>query len=297
MADNVTLPGTGAPVATDEVAGTGEHVQLVKLAASADGSRVVIPADGQGLTVKHADSLAGSASNLAAALNSALTWPADGDDSMLAYIVTGTTGTVIWEATVDGTNWFTHPMTIQVGTTDLKVSAGVTPATGMVFRVACNGFHSVRLRVSSALGAALSVYSVRSIGVTFMKAMDMAPSPHNLGYALVNRCAQYTAAQTGTALWTPGTGRRIAVTSVQIQGYGTTAGTVILWFGGSADTTYSIGTDAAIFDGEFAQSATNKPGVILTPSVPYVGATDFVLRVTTTNAQSVRFNVWGYEFV
>jgi hypothetical protein len=46
MADNVDItPGTGKIVATDEVAGTLEHVQLFKLAIATDGSRTLIPAD------------------------------------------------------------------------------------------------------------------------------------------------------------------------------------------------------------------------------------------------------------
>lgn len=111
----------------------------------------------------------------------------------------------------------------------------------------------------------------------------------------VNKTAQYTAAQTGTALWTPAAGKAVVITNLQIQSYGTTAGTCVVWFGGAADTTYTRGTDFPIFDGEFAPSATNKPGVInaFTPGVR--GAADFVLRVTTTNAQSVTISVWGYE--
>ena len=53
--------------------------------------------------------------------------------------------------------------------------------------------------------------------------------------------------------------------------------------------------DAAIFDGEFAPSATNKPGVIMSFPTPIRGTNDFVLRVTTTNAQSITITVWGYE--
>jgi len=109
------------------------------------------------------------------------------------------------------------------------------------------------------------------------------------------KCATYVAAQTGTALWTPAAGRAVCVTAIQIQSYGTTAGTCIVWFGGSADTTYTRGTDAAVFDGEFAPSATSKPGVYIAHQVHPRGAADFVLRVTTTNAQSVTVNVWGYE--
>lgn len=47
MADNVSITaGSGTNIATDEVTGTLEHVQLMKLAISTDGSRTLVPADG-----------------------------------------------------------------------------------------------------------------------------------------------------------------------------------------------------------------------------------------------------------
>lgn len=47
MADNVDITaGSGTGIATDQVTGTLEHVQLVKLAIATDGSRTLIPADG-----------------------------------------------------------------------------------------------------------------------------------------------------------------------------------------------------------------------------------------------------------
>lgn len=115
------------------------------------------------------------------------------------------------------------------------------------------------------------------------------------GFAATNKNATYAAAQTGTALWTPAAGKAVVITSVQIQSFGTTAGLAQLWFGGAADTTFTRGTDAAVFDGEFAPSTTNKPGVIMSFPTPVRGTADFVLRVTTTNAQSINFSVWGYE--
>jgi len=111
----------------------------------------------------------------------------------------------------------------------------------------------------------------------------------------VNKNATYTSAQTGTAIWTPASGKAVVITFVQIQSYGTTAGTATLWFGASADTTFTRGTDAAVFDGEFAPSATNKPGVVMPFPTPVRGTADYVLRVTTTNAQSITVSVWGYE--
>ena len=47
MADNVAITaGSGTGIATDEVSGTLEHVQLFKLAIATDGSRTLVPADG-----------------------------------------------------------------------------------------------------------------------------------------------------------------------------------------------------------------------------------------------------------
>lgn len=111
----------------------------------------------------------------------------------------------------------------------------------------------------------------------------------------VNKTVTQTTAQTGSAVWTPAAGKAVVITSLQIQSFGVTAGTAIVWFGGSADTTYTRGTDLPIFDGEFAPTATNKPGVYVTFPTPIRGTADFVLRLTTTNAQSITVSVWGYE--
>ena len=107
---------------------------------------------------------------------------------------------------------------------------------------------------------------------------------------LVHEAAQYTSAQTSTVLVAGGASEKVVVTKVQIQSYGTTAGTCILYFGTGA---YSRGTNRAIFDGEFAPSATLKPGVIM--DGPFIAGTngDDVL-VTTTNAQSVTISIWFY---
>ena len=129
-----------------------------------------------------------------------------------------------------------------------------------------------------------------------MKGLNSAGTNDRIRANTTNfKCATYTTAQTGTALWTPAAGKAVCVTSIQIQSYGTTAGTAQVWFGASADTTYTRGTDAPVFDGEFAPSATNKPGFAMTFPVQVRGTADYVLRVTTTNAQSITINVWGYE--
>lgn len=110
------------------------------------------------------------------------------------------------------------------------------------------------------------------------------------------KSAQYTTAQTGAALWTPAAGKAICVTQMQIQVGGTVSGTAQVWFGASADTAYTRGTDAPIFDGEFAPSTTNKPGVYMAFTTPPRGTADYILRVTTSAAiNPITVTVWGYE--
>jgi len=100
--------------------------------------------------------------------------------------------------------------------------------------------------------------------------------------------AQYTTTQTGATLATPTTGKRIIVTYFQIQAGGTTAGTMQLWFGASGDTSYTRGTDIAVFDGEFAPSSTLKPGVVAgvgdTETPLAIGNANDILRVTDSAA-------------
>jgi len=114
-------------------------------------------------------------------------------------------------------------------------------------------------------------------------------------WTLTFKGAQYTTTQTGVALWTPTSGKKVVITSYQIQVGGTTAGTMQLWFGASADTTFTRGTDGTIFDGEFAPSATLKPGVVQT-GLWIASTADYILRVTDSAAiNPLTVTVWGYE--
>lgn len=111
------------------------------------------------------------------------------------------------------------------------------------------------------------------------------------------KSANYTAAQTGVALWTPGAGKKIAITSLVIGTYGTTQGRVHVWFGGSGDTTYTAGTDQLVVAATFSPSATSTPGLVLAPPSPILAATaDHVLRLTTSAGLSIDLTIYGYEF-
>jgi hypothetical protein len=107
----------------------------------------------------------------------------------------------------------------------------------------------------------------------------------------------YTAQQTGTDVWTPGSGKKIAVTSVVLGSYGTTAGRIILWFGDNADTTFTQDTDQVLVAASFAPSATSKPGLVYTPATPVFCTTaDREIHITTDAVLSIDVTIEGYEF-
>ena len=111
------------------------------------------------------------------------------------------------------------------------------------------------------------------------------------------KSANYTTTQTGTAMWTPGAGKTIAVTYLAVSSYATTTGRVIVWFGASGDTTYTAGTDQLVWAGSFAPGASSKPGAILNFPTPVFSANvDYILRVTTDANISLDVSVYGYEF-
>lgn len=112
-----------------------------------------------------------------------------------------------------------------------------------------------------------------------------------------NRSFNATSTQTGTDVWDPAGGKRIAVTTLIIGTYGTTAARVILWFGDNADTTYTEGTDQALFKASFAPSATAKPGAIVNFDPPaFCTTADRELHITTDAAISIDVTVYGYEW-
>lgn len=107
----------------------------------------------------------------------------------------------------------------------------------------------------------------------------------------------YTTQQTGTDVWDPAAGKKIAVTSVVLGSYGTTAGRIILWFGDNADTTFTQDTDQVLVAASFAPSATAKPGLVVSFATPVFCTTaDRELHITTDAALSVDVTIEGYEW-
>lgn len=114
---------------------------------------------------------------------------------------------------------------------------------------------------------------------------------------VTHKAVTVTTTQTGSDVWSPSAGKRIAVTSVILGSYGTTAGRAILWFGDNADTTYTAGTDQVLVAASFAPSSTSKPGLVYTPATPVFCTTaDRELHLTTDANLSLDITIEGYEY-
>lgn len=194
---------------------------------------------------------------------------------------------------------------VNVGTVNgeaVDVGAG-TEAAAIRVTLPTDGTGKVGLNAgTNAIGklAANSGVDIGDVDVTSIaagnniigKVADSIPS----GATKVNKTVTATTAQTGTAIITPTSGKTLYIQYIQIQAGGTTAGTAQVWFGASADTTYTRGTDTAIFDGEFAPSSTLKPGFTSTYQTGWTsGTANDVLRYTTSAAMTITITVHGYE--
>jgi hypothetical protein len=232
---------------------------------------------------------------LGTAVNSASTIEVEGANTMTWTIGTTTTGTVIFEATGDATNWFS--VEVFDATQDIWVSGtNITPTLGRTYHCACGGFRQVRMRTTATLGATVSHTVNVSAAQEMLAGIDTGAAPHNFGYTLFHRDRAYTAAETTTVFYpTSATTKRYAITDLTITTGGTTAGIVTLYDAGTG-TAFSQNTTPAIFRGEFAPSTTSRPGITKDFYIPYLSAaTGNNIMITTSAAMTVYVMVNGYE--
>ena len=120
---------------------------------------------------------------------------------------------------------------------------------------------------------------------------------HIPGELFIWKQVEATTAQTGTTIWDPTSGKRIAVTGYEIGTGGTTAALVTIWFGANADVTFTQGTDQVLFRGSLTPSSTSTPGVISNFASPVFCTTaDFELHYTTSANITIYVTVYGYEW-
>jgi hypothetical protein len=294
MADNVPITaGTGTDIATDDVAAV--HYQRMKLVDGTLGGTDAIAGDatnGLDVDVTRLPSIPAGTNNIG-----------DVDVLTLPELPAGTNN-------IGDVDVLTLPA-LPAGNNnigDVDIASGPTGSSALQNQGAAAADAAVvgnplavGGRASDAVPTAVGADG-RSAWLWLSRegAQIVAPAPHlaldGAPYSLIGKTVQQTTTQTGSVVWTPTGGKKLVITSFQIQVGGTTAGTVQLWFEASnGDTTYTRGTDPAIFDGEFAPSSTNKPGVMQTGLWIAPGA-DFDLRLTTSAAiNPITITVWGYE--
>lgn len=324
MADGVTVDNgtlTDFDVSTDEAAG-GKHVQRVKLAMSADGSETHVQADANGLLVNPGAGVVGGVkitdgTDVADVLDLANSNP------LTVAIVNGAGDQVTSFAGSGGTSStddadFTAGSTAGTPIIGVYESSPTNVTDGDMGIVGINQTRHMRVEVaSSTLDVAHDAADSGNPVKTGAKAHSALPTAvanndrtNNVsdlfGRLLVAHIAPemaahkhkvYTTTQTGTDVWTPAGGKRIAVTSLVIGTRGTNAGRITLWFGDNADTTFTQDTDQVLFDADFAPSANGTPGAIYCPATPVFCTTaDRELHITTTNNLNCSVTVEGYEF-
>lgn len=264
MSDNIAITaGAGTTVATDQLA-DGSHVQLFKLL---DGT-----ADGTGRIP--GDSILGLKVDLSR-------YPVAGitvQSIQNPVPVTDNSGSL----TVDGS------ISILAGTTISVVGSKSHDDvdSGQPIKV---GGRSVNGMISAVSTGDRTDFIADLYGRQLVSHIDPGMQ--------IWKQVEGTTQATGSFIWQPASGKKIAVTSLIIGTGATTGGVMTIWFGASNDGTFNQGTDQTIFRSEFAPSSTSKPGAVITPAFPFFAATaDHVLRITTSAAITFYVQAYGYEF-
>jgi hypothetical protein len=172
----------------------------------------------------------------------------------------------------------------------------VTANAGTNLNTSALNLETTQTAMSAKLPATLGQKAMAA-SMAVVVASDQASIPVTLATsAHVWKSANYTSAQTGVNMWTPGASKKINLTHLGVSSYGTTAARVIIWIGATGDTTYTAGTDQLVWAGSFAPSATAKPGAILNFTLPIQANTiDYTLKITSDAAISLDISMYGYE--
>lgn len=119
---------------------------------------------------------------------------------------------------------------------------------------------------------------------------DVSTAKQNSTFKSVQTAAQ----QTSTDVWVPASGKRIAITHVQIAAQAATAAKLTLYFGAGA---YVEGTSAPVFKGTLTPVAASgvTPVVVMPLAQPIFGPVGVQLKITTSAALDCDVVVYGYE--
>jgi len=226
---------------------------------------------------------------------SAVTVETDGAD-VISFVFTTigvTPGSMIIESSNDdGTTWVTAGAVLKLGA-ELWITGAFVPAVGDSYTVRCTGLRRVRVRVNAVYASGtVTVKWTASIGPAIIKAIDLAPQPHNIGQTITNYQSASTGVVTSSVLIAATAAKKVYVAHLRISCGGTTAGTLALYSGTGA---FTEGTSQTLFYSEFAPSSTNKPGAIVQFPIPWSsGTVNEDIRLTTTGLTATHIAMQYY---
>lgn len=232
--------------------------------------------------VRHEDF--GSAENLGADLNDAFVVDNLHGLSTAAFqIAVPAGGTVAFEGTFD-TAWI--PVSFRsIENDEFQQSTNESGS----FIGSISGVRKFRFRTSAAGSAAGSVIGRAVAQVSMLEGQEFFPPPDAIGQTPLHKDAQFTTQQTGVAIWTPASGRRIVVTDMFVSATGTTDAEARIF-----DETDEPGK--RLFLATLDPSAQNSIYIPINLRVPFVSsAKDNVIKLTTTAAVKISVNLHGYE--
>jgi hypothetical protein len=277
--------------------GNADLPMTLELSKGADPKAYTINCNCWGAGIQYESGDWTEVSTLAVGINQAIDYNIHGLASANVYIATtSASGTVIFEASIDGKSWFTHPgvQDPNINGSDLIIESAFSAVAGSWYKIPTTGYRGLRLRTVTTL---TNPITVSFVGDEHTIVNNLAPVPHNIGYAQVHKDGVYSTAQTTLAFWTPSLStKRFVITDITITSGGTVAGVVTL-YQAAAGTAYTAGTTPTIFRGEFAPTTTSRPGVVKNFVYPYTSTTvNHSLMLTTVGAiNPLYIQVNGYE--
>lgn len=204
--------------------------------------------------------------------------------STIGFYLNISGGKVISEISFDGTNW--EPASMRCMALDI-ITSTMTMEAHFIGSIA--GARYWRLRVTEELSAPGTVVGRGDSDVSVIETIEFNAPPHKVGYIIDHHDNTFTTTQTGTALWTPASGKKIVLTQMTIIAWGVNDATVEIFQngGGSGNRFFYADIDVS----------NNKQFILhlpYTPAVP-LDTADSPLKVTTSAAISISIMVVGYE--
>jgi len=227
----------------------------------------------------------GSAGNIPAALGSTFVYDnAKGFSTVGFCLSVPTGGSVAFEGSFDGTNF--------VAITLRSISADGYVQNASVdedFIGSISGLRKFRIRVTAGGSAAGSIVGRATEEVSTLEGQEHSPSPDKFGHEAVRKIEEFSAQQTGAAIWTPETGKRYIVTDLIVSVTGVSSGTVALF-----DQTNTAAN--TLFKAKYNVAANQTERNVVSLKVPFKSsAVDNVLKLTTSAAIDVIVQALGYE--